>query len=83
RALQGIAAALAMAGGAASLAHEFDGEARTRAYGLLGTSFGVGLALGPVWAGFLIETFGWRSVFLTGVAIGVLVLAFGVPRMSE
>ncbi|WP_163923842.1 MFS transporter, partial [Raoultella planticola] len=51
RALQGIAAALAMAGGAASLAHEFDGEARTRAYGLLGTSFGVGLALGPVWAG--------------------------------
>lgn len=83
RALQGIAAALTMAGGAASLAHEFDGEARTRAYGLLGTSFGIGLALGPVWAGFLIETFGWRSVFLTGVAIGLLVLAFGVPRMSE
>ncbi|QCI64109.1 MFS transporter [Phreatobacter stygius] len=83
RAVQGVAAALAMAGGAASLAHEFDGEARTRAYGMLGTSFGVGLALGPVWAGYLIETFGWRSVFLTGVAIGLLVLAFGVPRMSE
>ena len=83
RALQGVAAAITMAGGAASLAHEFEGDARTRAYGLLGTSFGVGLALGPIWAGFLIESFGWRSVFLTGVVIGVLVLAFGVPRMGE
>ncbi|MCZ0738507.1 MFS transporter [Phreatobacter sp. AB_2022a] len=83
RAAQGVAAAITMAGGAASLAHEFEGDARTRAYGLLGTSFGIGLALGPVWAGFLIETFGWRSVFLTGVAIGLLVLAFGVPRMGE
>ncbi|KAF0812869.1 Multidrug resistance protein Stp [Andreprevotia sp. IGB-42] len=83
RALQGIAAATAMAGGSASLAHAFDGKSRTHAYSLLGTSFGVGLAAGPVWAGFVIEQFGWRGIFLTSTVLSVLVLIFGVPRMQE
>ncbi|WP_283148822.1 MFS transporter [Silvimonas soli] len=83
RALQGMAAAMAMAGGSASLAHEFDGTARTHAYSLLGTSFGTGLAIGPLWSGFVIEHFGWRSIFLTCVVLSVMVLIFGVPRMRE
>lgn len=83
RGAQGIAAAMAMAGGAASLAQEFEGPARTRAFSLLGTTFGVGLAFGPIWSGLLIEHFGWRSIFLTGAVIGALVLLFGVPRMRE
>ncbi|WP_394828656.1 MFS transporter [Pendulispora albinea] len=83
RAMLGIVAAMAMSAGSASLAQEFEGPARTRAYGMLGTSFGVGLAFGPIGAGFLIETFGWRSLFLTGTVIGVLVLVLGVPRMRE
>lgn len=83
RTLQGIAAATTMAGGSASIAHEFEGPARTHAYSLLGTSFGVGLAFGPVWAGFLIENMGWRSIFMTSVVISALVLLFGVPRMHE
>ncbi len=83
RALQGVAAAMAMAGGSASLAHVFDGPARTHAYSLLGTSFGAGLAVGPLWAGFLIDRFGWRAIFLTCVVMSVLVLLFGVPRMPE
>lgn len=83
RGVQGITAAVAMAAGAAALAQEFDGAARTRAFSLLGTTFGVGLAFGPIWSGFLIERLGWRSVFLTGAAIGVVVLTAGVPRMRE
>ncbi|TJZ72985.1 MFS transporter [Chitiniphilus eburneus] len=83
RALQGVAAATAMAGGSASLAHTFEGKSRTQAYGLLGTSFGVGLAFGPLWAGFLIESFGWRAIFATSVLMSAAILAFGVPRMHE
>ena len=83
RGAQGIAAAMAMAGGAASLAQEFDGPARTRAFSLLGTTFGVGLAFGPIWSGLLIEHFGWRAIFLSGTGIGLLVLLVGVPRMRE
>lgn len=83
RAVQGIAAAAALSSGSAALAQEFSGHARTRAFSLLGTTFGVGLAFGPLVAGGLIEAFGWRAIFLTTAAIGALALVFGVPRMRE
>ncbi|HDR9229724.1 TPA: MFS transporter [Burkholderia vietnamiensis] len=73
----------ALAGGTAALAQEFDGAARTRAFSLLGTTFGVGLAFGPVLAGWLIAHHGWRAIFVTGAAAGVLSLALGLPRMHE
>ena len=83
RAAQGLAAAAALAGGTAALAQEFDGPARTRAFSLLGTTFGIGLAFGPVLAGCLIARYGWRAIFLTGAAAGALSLGFGLPRMRE
>ena len=83
RAVQGIAAAAALSSGSAALAQEFDGHARTRAFSMLGTSFGVGLAFGPVLAGWLIASFGWRSIFLLIAVIGGVALLFGVPRMRE
>lgn len=51
RAAQGVGAAAALAGGSAAIAQEFDGHARTKAFSLLGTTFGVGLAFGPVLMG--------------------------------
>jgi EmrB/QacA subfamily drug resistance transporter len=83
RATQGIAAAASLSSGAASLAQEFEGHARTRAFSMLGTSFGIGLAFGPLMAGTLIEHFGWRSIFMVIAAIGVVAFIFGVPRMRE
>jgi len=83
RAAQGVAAALTMSAGAASLAQEFEGPARTRAYSLLGTTFGLGLAFGPLLCAWLVEAFGWRAVFLSTAALGSLVFVVGVPRMRE
>jgi MFS family permease len=83
RALQGIAAALVLAGASAALAQEFDGHGRARAFSMLGTTFGLGLALGPLLAGFLTETFGWRSFFLVDAAIGLTGFALGVPKLRE
>jgi MFS family permease len=83
RALQGVAAAAALAGGTAALAQEFDGEQRTRAFSLLGTTFGAGLAFGPLVAGLLSQTFGWRAIFLSSALVGGLVLFFGLPSMRE
>ncbi len=83
RAVQGIFAATALAGGTAALAQEFDGPARTRAFSLLGTTFGIGLAFGPIWCGYLIDTFGWRAIFLSGAVIGLIVLIFGLSRLRE
>lgn len=83
RAAQGLAAAATLAGGTAALAQEFDGHARTRAFSVLGTVFGIGLAFGPLWSGLLIETFGWRSIFLSTALIAAFALAFGAPHMRE
>ena len=83
RAAQGLAAAAALAGGSAVLAQEFDGTARIRAFSLLGTTFGLGLAFGPILAGVLIDAYGWRSVFLSAAAVGALAIAFGGPRIKE
>ena len=83
RACQGIGAAAALAGGTAALAQEFDGQARTRAFGLLGTTFGVGLAFGPLITGLLIEMVGWRWIFLAGGLIGLLAFVLGAPNMRE
>jgi MFS family permease len=83
RALQGVAAALSMAGGSAALAQEFDGHARIRAFSLLGTTFGVGLAFGPLIAGSLIQAQGWRAIFMLCAVVGALAFVFGVPRMRE
>ena len=83
RALQGVAAALVLAGASAALAQEFDGPERARAFSILGTTFGLGLALGPLLAGFLTQTFGWRSFFLADAAIGLTGFALGVPKLRE
>lgn len=83
RGVQGIAAAGALAAGTAALAQEFEGHELTKAFSLLGTTFGIGLAFGPLIAGTLIAGYGWQAVFLTSALIGVLSLTFGIPKMRE
>lgn len=83
RAGQGVGAAAALAGGSAALAQEFEGQARVLAFSLLGTTFGVGLAFGPVVTGLLIETVGWRAIFLTSAVVGATALLLGSARMRE
>ncbi len=83
RALQGVAGAAALASGSAALAQEFEGPGRARAFSMLGTTFGVGLAFGPLVAGMLIEAFNWRAIFFVNAAIGATAMIFGLPRMRE
>lgn len=83
RAVQGVAGAAALASGSAAIAQEFEGHARTRAYSMLGTTFGIGLAFGPLLAGGLIEAFSWRAIFVFTAVIGVISMVFGLPRMRE
>lgn len=71
RLVQGCGAAAVLASGAAVLAHSTSGRRRQLAFGILGTSFGAGLALGPLVAGALVEGAGWRSVFLLVAVMSV------------
>lgn len=83
RAVQGVGAAGALAGGSAAIAQEFDGHARTKAFSMLGTTFGIGLAFGPVIMGLLIERYGWRSIFVTTAIVGLIAIVVGLPKMRE
>lgn len=80
RALQGAGAAAALASGNAALAQEYDGPARLRAFSVLGTTFGVGLAFGPLVCAAMIAQFGWRAVFVLTLAVSLL--AFGVASVA-
>ncbi len=83
RALQGIAAAAALSGGAATLAQAFSGKTHTWAFSMLGTTFGIGLAFGPILTGILIENFGWRSIFVVSASIAALALFLGHRSIQE
>ncbi|MCK9875485.1 MFS transporter [Frankia sp. Ag45/Mut15] len=71
RVIQGCGAAAVLAAGAAVLADSTSGRRRQVAFGVLGTCFGAGLAIGPLAAGALVGAAGWRSVFLLVAAVSV------------
>jgi EmrB/QacA subfamily drug resistance transporter len=77
RGLQGIGAAILMPNSLAILGANFSGEARGRAIGIWASMGAVMAAIGPVLGGWLIDTAGWRSIFLINLplAIGAIVLA--------
>jgi EmrB/QacA subfamily drug resistance transporter len=78
RALQGVGAAVMLPSSLAILGTVYTGEARGRAVGIWAAAGAVAGALGPVLGGWLIDTTGWRAIFLLNVpvALGALVLAW-------
>ncbi len=78
RAVQGLGAAIMMALTMAFIGDTVPKAQTGRAMGLLGTMSAVGTALGPSLGGVLIASFGWQSLFLVNVPLGLLafVLAY-------
>ncbi|WP_318199676.1 MFS transporter [Streptomyces sp. SCL15-4] len=78
RVVQGTGGAALLPSSAALLRQVFPEDAsRARALGLRGAASGLGLALGPVIGGPLVERFGWHSVLFINVPIGLGLLMFG------
>lgn len=71
RLVQGLGGAAAFAGAMSSLAQVFHGAERTKVFSLLGTTFGIGLAFGPLAAGILVDSAGWKWTFHATALIGV------------
>ncbi|MCU1740693.1 MULTISPECIES: MFS transporter [unclassified Pseudomonas] len=73
RVAQGLGAALLVPTSLSLLRQVFeDPAARSRAIGWWGAGGGIALAAGPVIGGVLIESLGWRSIFLVNLPIGVI-----------
>jgi len=75
RVLQGIGASMIFGTGLAILTSVFPPGERGRAIGFNVAAVYMGLSLGPFVGGILVKHFGWRSVFLFNVPLGLAVLA--------
>ncbi|CAM3302123.1 MFS transporter [Asticcacaulis taihuensis] len=77
RAAQGVGAAILLPNSLAILGSTFSGEAKGRSVGIWAAAGAVMGALGPVLGGWLIDTIGWRSIFLINLppALGAIGLA--------
>lgn len=83
RAVQGIGAALLMPNSLAILAENFQGEARGRAIGAW-AAVGAGAgAIGPLIGGWLIDTIGWRAIFLINLPIAGAALLLAWRAVAE
>ena len=74
RAVQGLGGAIMMALTIAIVGETVQKEETGSAMGLLGTMSAIGTALGPSLGGILISGFGWRSIFLVNLPLGILAL---------
>lgn len=78
RVLQAIGGASLVANGNAIITSTFTDGRRGFALGLNSTILAGGIALGYVVGGFLVDGFGWRSVFLVNLPIGIAATVLSV-----
>ncbi|XVV09479.1 MFS transporter [Actinoplanes sp. CA-131856] len=83
RAVLGLGAAVIMPLSGAVLTTLFDRESRPRAMSVWVTASALGIPLGPLLGGWLLDNFWWGSVFLINVpvvVVGVVALALWLPE---
>ncbi|MYW64060.1 MFS transporter [Streptomyces sp. SID8379] len=82
RALAGVGGAAIFSAGAAILSTAYEGAERARAFALFGAVAGIGVSLGPTFAGQLVAGVGWRWVFALHAA-ALLVALCAVPVIAR
>ena len=82
RAVQGVGGAMIFGTGVAILTSVYPPEARGRALGLNTAATYAGLSLGPVLGGFIVQAWGWRSIFLATVPIAAAALVITLVRLD-
>ncbi|MBN2428308.1 MAG: MFS transporter [Deltaproteobacteria bacterium] len=83
RVVQGVGGGMVMSTGMAMITSVFPLHERGKAIGLNVAAVYTGLSVGPVAGGFLTATFGWRSIFLVTVPLGVLAFFLSKKMIRE
>ncbi|MGW9025219.1 MFS transporter [Streptomyces sp. NPDC055722] len=84
QALMGVGAAAVLPSSLSIVSHTFtDPHERTGAISVWASCAGLGLAVGPLVAGVLLDQVSWHAVFLTDVVIGLITLVLTPLLVSE
>jgi len=83
RSLQGIGAAMMIPGSLSIINNSFDEKVHGKVIGLWSGFAGGVAALGPFLGGWLVETFGWQSIFYINIPIGILTLILTLRYVPE
>jgi EmrB/QacA subfamily drug resistance transporter len=83
RVLQGAGGALLTPGSLAIIQASFAADDRPRAIGLWSGLGGVASAIGPIFGGWLVQTAGWRWVFLLNLPLAIAVVIISVRHVPE
>ena len=84
RVVMGMSAALIFPTTLSVIANAYtDRRERATALGIWGAAVGMGVALGPITGGFLLEHFTWHSVFWALVPVGVVAIAMTLAFVPE
>ena len=81
RVVQGIASAMLFSTAVAILISVYPASERGRVLGINVASVYLGLSLGPFLGGLLTQYWGWRSIFVLCVVLGVLIVFFVVWKL--
>jgi EmrB/QacA subfamily drug resistance transporter len=83
RSLMGIGAALIMPATLSIIANVFPPEERGKAIGIWAALAAIGIGLGPLAGGVLIEWFDWSAVFLVNVPVALTAVLLGIRLVPE
>jgi EmrB/QacA subfamily drug resistance transporter len=83
RGLMGLGAAMIMPSTLSIITNIFSGAQRAKAIAIWTAVAGMGIALGPVTGGWLLERFWWGSIFLVNLPIAVLAVVAGAMLVPE
>ncbi len=83
RILQGAGAAMTQGTGMAIIAASFPASERGKAIGLSMAVVSTGAIIGPALGGFLVDLFGWRSVFFVNLPLMALGVSLGLAVLSD
>ncbi|MBA0048472.1 MFS transporter [Mycobacterium sp. NPDC050853] len=83
RAVQGVGGAILLAVSLPIIAAAYPGERRGGAIAIYGAVMGAGSAAGPLLGGLLVTHYGWQSIFLVNIPVGVVALVIAARHLPE
>lgn len=83
RAVQGTGGAILLAVSLPIIAAAYPQERRGGPIAIYGAVMGAGSAAGPLLGGFLVTHFGWQSIFLVNLPVGVIALIIAARHLPE